>query len=327
MNTNLLGGVRLSALVAAACALTAASSFASTGEVTLSGSTWTGKVDGVTKYSGTSMSSALNACNSNMSSGTINVRNSGSSSGFSLGSNRYVNGNGVTITATGSGTASSLLHCANSSNVGASNFTMAKGSTYPWFGLYFQSSSTQNFSSVNGTGGGIAYRIDNCKGAWGAGFHVNTSINVSNTGSHGVETMGIQGSSFGTITSNDHGDGCGVLIQSYNNTQANTGTTVMATRACYGCGYAGFRTANTNRNQTLTYDDATSCGRGYFSVSNSRDCTITRVNATSCSDGGVWIQSAANTHVSGGTIQYCGYCSSITSSLSAGNNTVTVTCR
>ena len=179
---------------------------------------------------------------------------------------------------------------------------------------------------MNGQGGGIAYRIDNCKGSWGAAFHLTSSINVSGTGSHGVETMGIQGSSFSTVTANDHSGGCGVLIQSYNNSQANTGGTVMATRDCYGCGYAGFRTANTNRNQTLTYDDATSCGRGYFSVSNSRDCTITRVNATSCSDAGVWIQSAANTHVSGGTIQYCGYCSAISQQLD-GSNTCTVTCR
>ena len=316
---------RLFALALATLALTASSTLASTGEVTLSGSTWTAKVDGTTKYTGSSMSSAINACNSAMSSGTINIRNSGSSSGFSLGSNRTVNGNGVTINATGSGTASSLIHCTNSSNVGAANINMTGSS--PWFGIYFQSSSTQNFSAVNGQGGGIAYRIDNCKGAWGAGFHVNSSINVSGCGSHGVETMGIQGSSFSTITSNDHADGCGVLIQSYNNSQANTGTTVLATRADFGGGYAGFRTANTNRNQTLTYDDASSCGRGYFSVSTSQDCTITRVNATDCSGIGCWLQSSANTHVSGGTIARCSSCSSISSPLAAGNNTVTVTCR
>ena len=107
----------------------------------------------------------------------------------------------------------------------------------------------------------------------------------------------------------------------------NHGTTVFATRACYGCGYAGFRTANTNRNTTLTYDDATSCGRGYFSVSNSADCTITRVNANNCTSNGVWIQSAYNTHVSGGTITNCNPCSSISQSISGPANTCTVTCR
>ncbi len=326
MHNKLNQHQRTFALALVACTLLASSAVAATGEVTLSGSTWTGKVDGVTKYTGSNMGDAVSACNTAMTSGTINIRNSGNNNTtLNLGSNRVINGNGVTITANNSGTGTSMIHCTNSSNVGASNINMA--GTAPWFGIYFQSSNTQNFSAVNGTGGGLAYRIDNCKGAWGASFHVNSSINVSGCGSHGVETMGIQGSSFGTITSNDHTDGCGVLIQSYNNSQANTGTTVMATRSCYGCGYAGFRTANTNRNQTLTYDDATSCGRGYFSVSTSQDCTITRVNATSCSDIGCWLQSSANTHISGGTIQYCTSCSSISTPLAAGNNTVTVTCR
>ena len=317
---------RLIALVLAACSFTAVSAIASTGEVTLSGSTWTGKVDGVTKYTGTSMGSAVNACNAAMSSGTINIRNSGNNTNqLGIGSNRFVNGNGVTITATNSGTATALLRSNNTSNVGALNINM--GGNAPWFGMYFSTCATQNFSAVNGSGGGISYRIDNCKGGWGSSFHINTSINVSGGGNNGVETMGIQGSSFGTVTSNDHSGGCGVLIQSYNNTQANTGSTVLATRDCYGCGYAGFRTANTNRNQTLTYDDATSCGRGFFSLTLSRDETITRVNATSCSDIGVWLQSTANTHVLGGTIANCKSCSAITTPLSAGNNTVVVTCR
>ncbi len=317
----------LFALALAACAVMASSAVAATGEVTLSGSTWTGKVDGVTKYTGSSMGSAVTACNNAMTSGSINIRNSGNNtSTLNVGSNRWIQGNGVTITSTNSGTGSSQIFCRNSSSCGASNINM-KG-TSPWFGIYFESSSGNDFYAVNGQGGGIAYRIDNCKGAWGATFRItSSSVNVSGSGGHGIETMGIQGSTISTVTSNDHADGCGVLIQSYNNRQTNTASTVLATRACYGCGYAGFRTANTNRNQTLTYDDATSCGRGYFSVSTSQDCTITRVNATSCSDIGCWLQSSANTHVSGGTIQYCGSCSAITSPLSAGNNTVTVTCR
>ena len=315
----------LIALVLAAGSTLATSALAATGEVTLSGSTWTGKVDGSTKYTGTSMGAAVNACNAEMSSGTINIRNSGNNTTqLGIGSNRFVNGNGVTITGTNGGSATAVLRSNNTSNVGASNINMA--GSVNWFGLYFSTCSTQNFSAVNGSGGGIAYRIDNCKGGWGASFHINSSINVSGGGNNGVETMGIQGSSFGTVTSNDHSGGCGVLIQSYNNLQANTGSTVLATRDCYGCGYAGFRTANTNRNQTLTYDDATSCGRGFFSLTLSADQTITRVNATSCSDVGCWLQSTANTHVSGGTIQYCKSCSAITTPLS-NTNTVTVTCR
>ena len=61
------------ALISSPTALSAA-----IGEVTLSGSTWTGKVDGVTKYTGTSMSAAAYACSSVMGGGTIQIKNSGS---------------------------------------------------------------------------------------------------------------------------------------------------------------------------------------------------------------------------------------------------------
>lgn len=313
------------ALALAVCALAALPARAATGEVTLSGSTWTGKVDGVTKYTGGSMGAAVNACNAAMSSGNINIRNSGNNTDqMNVGANRYIIGNGSTINATNSGSGSALVRANNVSTCGAASINMT--GVAPWFGMYFSTCSNTGFSAVSGQGGGISYRIDNCKGGWGANFHVDSAINVSGSGGHGIETMGIQGSKFGTVTSNDHPSGCGVLIQSFTNAQANTGSTVLATRACYGCGYAGFRTANTNRNQTLTYDDATSCGRGYFSVSNSRDCTITRVNANICTSNGVWIQSAANTHVSGGTITACNPCSAITQALD-GTNTCTVTCR
>ena len=77
-----------------------------TGEVTLSGSTWTAKVDGVTKYTGTDMFAACNAAIAAMSSGTVNLRASGSSGAsggvvkaINLKSNITFNGNGYTINA------------------------------------------------------------------------------------------------------------------------------------------------------------------------------------------------------------------------------------
>jgi hypothetical protein len=317
--------IALAVSALAGCCLVPASLFAATGEVTLSGSTWTGKVDGVTKYTGSSMGAAVNACNAAMSSGTINIRNSGTlSTQIGLGSNRNVNGNGVSINNNLSGSSTALIRSNNTSNVGASNINMQ--GTSAWFGMYFSTCQTQNFTGVNGQGGGISYRIDNCKGGWGSNFNFG-SPNTSGSGGHGIETMGINGSSWSTVTSNDHTGGCGLLIQSFTQSASNHGTTVFATRACYGCGYAGFRTANTNRNTTLTYDDATSCGRGYFSVSNSADCTITRVNANNCTSHGAWIQSAYNTHVSGGTITNCNPCSAISQSISGAANTITVTCR
>jgi hypothetical protein len=289
--------------------------FAATADVTLSGSTWTGKVDGTTKYTGTSMAAAANACAAAMSSGTINVKNSGNCNGqISIGSNLKVDGYGCTLTGAGTG---GIVRSQNTSSVGGKNINMA-GNAY--FGMYFSTCNGQSFSGVNGTSG-IAYRIDNCKG--GAGYNFSCgSVNITAGGDNGVETYGISGNSWSTVTATDRG-ACGLLL---NYSSSASGGTVAATRCNYGGGYAGFRTANNNRSTTLTYDNATSCGRGFFSVSGSSGATLTRVNATSCSGIGIWLQSTSNTKVNGGTIKNCaGGCSSISQDL--GGNSITVSCQ
>jgi hypothetical protein len=304
-------------IAAAALSLLAVTtSFAATGEVTLSGSTWTGKVDGVTKYTGTSMAGAGYACAAAMTSGgTINIRNSGTVNGnIRIFANTKVNGNGCTLS--GNATAG-IVKAQNVSNVGALNINMA-GSDY--FGMYFSTCNGQSFSAVNGGGSSIAYRIDNCKGGTGYTFSCG-SPTLTSGGNNGVETYGISGVSFSKVTATSRG-ACGVLL---NYSSSASGTTVQATRCCYGGGYAGFRTANNNRSTTLTYDNATSCGRGFFSVSGSSGANLTRVNASSCSSHGLWLQSTSSTRVSGGTITACNPCSSISQDL--GGNTVTVTCR
>jgi len=291
--------------------------FAATGEVTLSGSTWTGKVDGSTKYTGTSMAAAANACKDNMSSGTINIRNSGNKNGtMNLKSNVKINGNGVTIS--GSGT-TGMVYAQNSSAVGASNIKMASSD---WYGMYFRTCQGIACSGVNGTSN-LGYRIDNCKGGSGSNFTFGSpwSDTSSSHGSHFVETYGINGVGWSVCTATDRGE-CGVLL---NQSSSASGGTVAGTRCCFGGGYAGFRTANNNRSTTLTYDNATSCGRGFFSVSGSSGATLTRVNASNCSSHGCWLQSTSNSHVNGGTITACNPCSSISQDL--GGNTVTVTCR
>jgi hypothetical protein len=292
--------------------------FAATGEVTLSGSTWTGKVDGVTKYTGSSMAGAASACATAMTSGgTINIRNSGAANGtIRIFANTKVNGNSCTISGGGTG---GIVRAQNVSNVGAQNINMA---STDWYGMYFSTCNGQSFSAVNGTAN-IGYRIDNCKGGTGYSFSCGSpsSSTSGSYGSHFVETYGISGVSFSKVTANNRGQ-CGVLL---NYSSSASGGTVTGTRCNYGGGYAGFRVANNNRSTTLTYDNATSCGRGFFSVSGSSGANLTRVNATSCSSHGLWLQSTANTRVQGGTISGCNPCSAISQDL--GGNTVTVTCR
>lgn len=291
-------------------------SFAATGEVTLSGSTWTGKVDGTTRYTGSNMSAAVNACVSNMSSGTINVRNSGNTGGrMSIKSNITIDGTGKTFS--GGGT-TGVVYAQNSSNIGAKNIQLASTN---WYGIFFRTCSTQNTTGNNGTAN-ITFRIDNCKGGTGSGLSISntTSSNSGSRGSHHVETYGINGVSWGTITSSDRGE-CGTLLNFSSNA---SGSSNVATRNCVGGGYAGFRTANTNGKTTLGSATSTSCGRGYFSVSGSRDCTISTVTIRNSSSHGVWLQTTYNTRINGGTIASSNPCKTI----SAGSgNVINATCQ
>ena len=104
----------LTAALAALLALPGALS-AATGEVSLSGSTWTGKVDGVTKYTGSNMAAAGNACVAAMSSGTLRLYNGGTVGGeIRLKSNVFADGWGNTF---------------SGSVVANMNFTWAGGSS------------------------------------------------------------------------------------------------------------------------------------------------------------------------------------------------------
>lgn len=313
---HLLHASRRAALVAALVGLLIAPSaaFAATGQITVSGGTWTGKVDGVTKYTGNNMAAAANACVAAMSSGTLNILNSGTLTGpINLKSNVRVNGTGKTITSSGQ---TGMIYAQNSSSTGASDVIMAGTN---WYGMFFRTCQGTSFSNVRGTAN-LAYRIDNCKGGNGSNFSFGT-ITIGTGGSHAVETYGINGVSWGTLTTSDRSGGCGMLLNFSSNA---SGTSVNATRCNPSGGYAGFRTANTNGRTTLGSVTATTCGRGYFSVSSSRDCTISTVNITNTTSHGVWLQTTANTRVNGGTVRNGHPCTSISSDL--GGNSINVTC-
>jgi hypothetical protein len=313
MNKNLLTLVATTLL-----ALAQLSTFGATGEVTLSGSTWTGRVDGSTVYTGNNMAAAVNACVNGMSSGTVNIRNSGTLNGeIRTKSNVYINGNGTTVTGGGQG---GIVYAQNSSNVGASNLRMAGTS---WYGMYFRTCNGMMFNGVNGTAN-LGFRIDNCRGGPGSQlqFGSPTSDNNGSHDAHYLETYGINGVSWGTVIATDRNGGCGLLL---NQSSGASGTAVNGTRCNLGGGYAGFRVANNNGTTTLGTVNSTSCGRGFFSVSGSRDATIQTVNATDCSSHGIWLQTTANTRVNSGTVRNCNPCTSISQDL--GGNSINVSCQ
>lgn len=285
---------------------------AATGELTLSGSTWTAKVDGVTRYTGTSLSAAGAACVSNMSSGTINLRASGTTTGeIRLKSNVSFNGNGNTITGSFS---SGIIRARNSSSTGASNLRIA-GS--PWFGMYFQTSAGQTFSGISG-GGGILFRVDNCAGGAGSNFN-GGSPNATASGSHGVETYGINGTTLATVTATDRGE-CGVL---FNGGTTSRITTTNATRCGRGTGYAGLRFANTAVDAYASgTTTANSGGRGFFSLTGSNNSAVAKLNARDNQGIGIWIQDCVNVRVVSGTLSNNGAgCFSVSGSGSYANVT------
>jgi hypothetical protein len=287
--------------IVAACVLSAVS-HAAVGEVSLSGSTWTGKVDGVTKYTGSNMSAAGNACVANMSSGTVRIYNGGTVGGeIRLKSNVYADCWGNTLN--GSGTAG-IIRARNSSSTGVKN---VKCGGNPWFGMYFQTSAGQTFSGISG-GAGILMRIDNCAGGGGSNFAA-ASPNCTASGGHGVETYGITGTTFSTITATDRSGGCGIM---FNPSKTASGTTINATRCNYGGGYAGFR-AGTSSGITVTSGVwATSCGRGVFTLVNPSDITIANLYANGCSDIGAWLESSTRVKINGGYVRNTKSCYAIT---------------
>ena len=292
---------RALALFSAVLAL-ASSAFAAVGEVSLSGSTWTGKVDGVTKYTGSNMAAAGNACVAAMSSGTLRLYNGGTVGGeIRLKSN--VNADGWGNTFNGSGTAG-ILRARNASSTGAKN---VKCGGNPWFGMYFQTTAGQSFSGISG-GAGILMRIDNCAGGGGSNFAAG-SPNCTASGGHGVETYGITGTTFSTITATDRSGGCGIM---FNPSKTGSGSTVNATRCNYGGGYAGFRAGTSSGITVSSGVWATSCGRGVFTLVNPSDITIANLYANDCSDIGAWLESSTRVKINGGYVRNSKSCYAIT---------------
>lgn len=317
MLSQLRNSVAIAAVVGL-CAAVPTTSFAAYGQVTVSSGTWTGKVDGVTKYTGSSMSAAEVACLNAMSSGTIALLNSGDGNGMSTKTNVIVDGTGKTIS--GAGT-HGILFCQNASNIGGWNFHY---SSTNWFGHYWKTVNGQNFNGSSGTAN-LTYRIDDCAGGLGYSLYAGSPDDTGAAGSrdeNNFETYGIAGTNtVGTPTSTDRLNGCGFLLNYSSNftISANNGT-----RCDYGGGYAGFRTANTNGTTSIGTVTSTSCARGYFSVTASANCTVSALQVYTTSSHGVWLQTTYNTRVNSGTVRSGNPCSSI--SYGSGN-TISVSCQ
>lgn len=183
------------------------------------------------------------------------------------------------------------------------NFTMNNPS-----GIAIRTSRASNvsFAYINIYGGSIGIRVDSHpsrpyeEGRWVYDLYVQ-DCRFENTGSHGLETYGVDGFSVYGITARNCGE-CGVLFNKSINGHVGT---VNSYRCCYGGGYAGLRFANTCAYVTVDNCIADECGRGLFILSGSHDITVQTCSITDCSDIGIWLENVVNCRVESGFVN-CG---------------------
>jgi hypothetical protein len=88
----------------------------------------------------------------------------------------------------------------------------------------------------------------------------------------------------------------------FNPSKTARGTTVNATRCNRGGHYAAFR-AGTSSDIVIGTVNATTCGRGVFTLVNPANITVTRLYCNGATDVAAWLESATNVHIDGGEMR------------------------
>jgi hypothetical protein len=150
--------------------------------------------------------------------------------------------------------------------------------------------------------GGLGIRIDNRgdTSQWSRNIRID-NVYVSGTGTHGVETYGVDGLTIGTVTARNVHDSGLLLNQTIN---ATIGT-VDADGAGTGTGYAAFRTANRNGRIGSSYPTnirvgqviARGGGRGVFCVSESGGLQIDRITLSNNGNNAILIENCYNVNL------------------------------
>ncbi|WP_433022411.1 hypothetical protein [Kribbella sp. CA-294648] len=284
-------------------------------EVTLSGSTWTARNGSTTTYTGTSMATAMQTAINRLTAGRTSkqrvvVRGSGSISKdarVSLASYTTVDICG-TINVTGSGTGDKApIYARNVNDIEVQHLTMTGA---PLYGIFLRNVRNVVIGQVDmRLSGGLGIRIDNRgdTSQWTRNVRID-NVYVSGTGTHGVETYGVDGLTIGTVTARNTRDSGLLLNQTIN---ATIGT-VDADGAATGTGYAAFRMANRNGRVATSYPTnirvgtviARGGGRGVFCVSESGGAVIDRVTISNTGNNAILIENCYNVNIAavGGTV-------------------------
>ncbi|MDG4810767.1 RICIN domain-containing protein [Micromonospora sp. WMMD1120] len=290
---------------------TGCGSGATNAEAVLNGGTWTSRNGSSTVYSGSDMLSAMQAAVNSLSPGRTSkqrvvVRGSGSvnaGSRLSLPSYTTLAVCG-TINVTGSGSGDQApVYSRGTTDVEVQNLTLT-GS--PLYGIFMRNVNNLTLGQIDmRLSAGLGIRIDNHGGDRAVkvrNIRIDT-VYVSGTGTHGVETYGVDGLTIGTVTARNTRDS-GLLL---NDTINATVGTVDAQNAGTGTGYAAFRMANRNGRVGSSYPTnirvgnviASGGGRGIFCVSESGGAVIDRVTISNTGNNSILVENCYNVVIAG----------------------------
>lgn len=176
----------------------------------------------------------------------------------------------------------------------------------PYFGMRFADVHGLRLGDIDmNLSGGLGIRFE--RDLPGSTDVTMDDVYVSGAGSHAVETWNIDGFDIGTVTARDVGES-GLLIQ--NSTNGTVGT-VDGENVGSGTGYATFRMANTNGQQSdggydtnITVGNVISRGggRGLFCVSESGGVAIDNVDLADNGNNSILIENCYNVTIAGGTV-------------------------
>ncbi|MBF8175685.1 right-handed parallel beta-helix repeat-containing protein [Streptomyces olivaceus] len=179
----------------------------------------------------------------------------------------------------------------------------------PMYGIFMRSVENVTLGQVEINGTYIGVRIDNFHDRARPSKNIRMDdIKVTGSGSHAVETYGVDGLTIGKVTARDVGES-GLLLNG--TTNADVGT-VDAVDAGTGTGYAAFRMANRTGRIGDSYEAnihvgkviARGGGRGIFCVSESGGVVVDEVDIADTGNHAVLLENCYNVTVGakGGTI-------------------------
>ncbi|WP_437752356.1 hypothetical protein [Sorangium sp. So ce1389] len=278
--------------------------------VTRSGSTWVAQNGARNVYNGGDMRAAVQAALDSLSSGrttkeSVLVQGSGTmtaGSRLSVPSYTVLNVCG-TIDVTGGGSGDMApIYARGRTDIEIPNVTITGT---PIYAMFFRDVENLRLGHVElRVSSGLGIRIDNHGRSNRADKVTNIEIDhvyAEGTGSHGVETYGVDDLRIGTVIARDTGE-CGLLLNDTTNAEIGT---VDAVNAGAGTGYAAFRLANRAGRVGNSYPTnihvgeviARGGGRGIFCVSESGGVTIDRIDLADTGSNSILLENCHNVNI------------------------------